>query len=570
MTDLGFTDTQQAIRSTIRDYLEREVEPLVGEMEAERTLPYEPIRKMVAVLGLGAEGELTQLIKDSPPAEMLKVFVPRVLSVEMSRVCAGMALSHGASIGLCAGNILSRGTQEQRREFAGPILRFEKIGAWALTEPQAGSAAIRDMRTTAVRDGDYWILNGSKTFITNAPYADTFVVYARVRNDDAERAEAFVCERGDPGLDTGKPFHKMGFRSSPTGEVFLSDCRIPADRLLGGGAERTNVKERLSKERVGLTGISYGIMERAFEIALQYARAAAGRAADRPISIDPAPADADVHRALELPADRLRRRVGRQASRRVSCRRQRRQALRRRDGDLRLPRGHPRPRRLRLHAGVRRRAPLPRFQAHRARRRHDRDPGAHRRPLARRELRHLRDPGMGYDTIAFDCSGAIAEVELARPERINAVSRRMIDELADVVEGIDADRTIRALLFRGRGRAFSAGADIAELSAYESAGEPLDHIERIQNVYNAIERLPIPTIAAIHGFAYGGGLELALCCDFRVMAADAKLGVPEIKLGVLPGAGGTQRLSRLLPATIAKQMVLLGEPIDAETALRHG
>ena len=272
MTDLGFTDTQQAIRSTIRDYLEREVEPLVGEMEAERTLPYEPIRKMVAVLGLGAEGELTQLIKDSPPAEMLKVFVPRVLSVEMSRVCAGMALSHGASIGLCAGNILSRGTQEQRREFAGPILRFEKIGAWALTEPQAGSAAIRDMRTTAVRDGDYWILNGSKTFITNAPYADTFVVYARVRNDDTERAEAFVCERGDPGLDTGKPFHKMGFRSSPTGEVFLSDCRIPADRLLGGGAERANVKERLSRERVGLTGISYGIMERAFEIALQYAR----------------------------------------------------------------------------------------------------------------------------------------------------------------------------------------------------------------------------------------------------------------------------------------------------------
>ena len=177
---------------------------------------------------------------------------------------------------------------------------------------------------------------------------------------------------------------------------------------------------------------------------------------------------------------------------------------------------------------------------------------------------------MGYETIAFECSGAIAEVELARPERINAVSRRMIDELADVVEGIDADRTIRALLFRGRGRAFSAGADIVELSAYESAGEPLDHIERIQNVYNAIERLPIPTIAAIHGFAYGGGLELALCCDFRVMAADAKLGVPEIKLGVLPGAGGTQRLSRLLPATIAKQMVLLGEPIDAETALRHG
>ncbi len=272
MNDLGFTETQQAIRSTIREYLEREVEPLVAEMEAERLLPYEPIKKMVAALGLGADGDLTQLTKESPPEEMLKFFVPRILSVEMSRVCAGMALSHGASVGLCVGNILSRGTPEQKKRFAGPILRFEKIGCWALTEPQAGSAAIRDMRSTAVRDGDYWVLNGSKTFITNAPYADTFVVYAKVRENGSERPEAFLCERGDPGLETGKPFHKMGFRSSPTGEVFLSDCRIPVDRILGGGADKADVKERLSRERVGLTAISYGIMERAFDIALRYAR----------------------------------------------------------------------------------------------------------------------------------------------------------------------------------------------------------------------------------------------------------------------------------------------------------
>jgi alkylation response protein AidB-like acyl-CoA dehydrogenase len=272
MTDLGFTETQQAIRSTIRQYLEREVEPLVPEMEAERLGPFEPLKRMVAALGLGGDGELTSLMKQSAPEEMLKLYVPRILSVEMARVCAGMALSHGASLGLCAGNILSKGTADQKSRFAGPILRLEKIGAWALTEPQAGSAALRDMRTTAVRDGDSWVLNGSKTFITNAPSADTFLIYAKVRDDESERAEAFICERGDPGLETGKPFHKMGFRSSPTGEVFLSDCRVPADRMLGGGAERANVKERLSRERVGLTGISYGIMERAFDIALQYAR----------------------------------------------------------------------------------------------------------------------------------------------------------------------------------------------------------------------------------------------------------------------------------------------------------
>jgi hypothetical protein len=272
MQSLGFTETQQAMRESMRAYLEREIAPLVPELESLALLPYEPLRKMAAALGLGADGELTSLIAESAPEEMLKFFVPRILSIEMARVNAGLALSHGASLGLCAGNILSKGTREQRERWAAPILRFEKIGAWALTEPQAGSAAIRDMRATARRDGDYYVLNGTKTFITNAPYADTFLVYARVSDAADARVEAFVCERGDAGLATGKPFHKMGFRSSPTGEVFLSDCRIPADRLLGLGRERANVRERLSRERVGLTAICYGIMERAFEIALAYAR----------------------------------------------------------------------------------------------------------------------------------------------------------------------------------------------------------------------------------------------------------------------------------------------------------
>jgi len=150
MKDLGFTETQQAIRSTIREYLEREVEPLVAEMEAERLLPYVPIRRMVAALGFGGDGELTQMIKDSPPEEMLKFFVPRILSIEMSRICAGMALSHGASLGLCAGNVLSKGTPEQKERFASPLLRFEKIGAWALTEPQAGSSDHRSRPDTSL------------------------------------------------------------------------------------------------------------------------------------------------------------------------------------------------------------------------------------------------------------------------------------------------------------------------------------------------------------------------------------------------------------------------------------
>jgi alkylation response protein AidB-like acyl-CoA dehydrogenase len=271
--DMEFTETQQMIRQTLRDYMTREIEPLVADMEAERLLPYDPLRKMVADLGLGRGGELAAMMAEAPAEENLKLFVPRVLSIEMSRVCAGFALSHGASLGLTLGNIRSKGTEEQKKRWGVPIAKLEKIGCWALTEPQAGSAAIRDMKARAVRDGDHYVLNGTKTFITNAPYADIFVVYAKLQNGASSSVEAFICERGDPGLETGKPFHKMGFKSSPTGEVFLSDCRIPADRLLGGEpSAKGAVRDRLSRERIGLQAISYGILERAFEIALKYAR----------------------------------------------------------------------------------------------------------------------------------------------------------------------------------------------------------------------------------------------------------------------------------------------------------
>lgn len=274
MIELEFTETQRLIRDTVREYLKREVEPLVPEMESGALPPYEPARRMVRDLGIGgAGGALTEAMQAAAPEDHLDLFVPTVLFAEISRVNAGFALSLGASIGLAGGAIQSRGTPEQIGKYLPPLLNVDRIGSWCLTEPQAGSAAIRDMKTRAVRDGDSFVLNGSKTFITNAPYADVFVVYARLREGDADNVQAFIVERDDPGLSTGPPFKKMGFRSSPTGEVFLSDCRIPADRILGGGiTERDHVRKSLASERMGLQIISYGLMERAFEIALQYAR----------------------------------------------------------------------------------------------------------------------------------------------------------------------------------------------------------------------------------------------------------------------------------------------------------
>lgn len=175
-----------------------------------------------------------------------------------------------------------------------------------------------------------------------------------------------------------------------------------------------------------------------------------------------------------------------------------------------------------------------------------------------------------HETLRFAVENTIAWVRLDRPQKLNAINPRMLLDLRSVVEAVRADESIRALVFIGTGRAFSAGADLAELLTLGSNAEFLGFLEGIQRVYDEIEALGRPTIAALNGIAFGGGCELAICCDFRIMGESAKLGVPEILIGMLPGGGGTQRLSRLLPPAIAKQMILLGDAIDAETAARHG
>jgi alkylation response protein AidB-like acyl-CoA dehydrogenase len=204
-----------------------------------------------------------------------------VLAIELSRVCPGFMLAFGASMGLAGGAIMRRGTPEQKRRWALPILTLEKIGAWGMTEPGAGSDAFRSMRTTAVPhpDGGY-VLNGQKTFITNAPYADVLVVYAKIDRGDGtaltDRAiEAFVLERGDAGLSLSKPMHKMGMHSSPTGEIFIEDCHVPADRLLGmveRASGRAGGRDVFHAERTAMAPMCVGIIQRCLEIAIDYAR----------------------------------------------------------------------------------------------------------------------------------------------------------------------------------------------------------------------------------------------------------------------------------------------------------
>jgi alkylation response protein AidB-like acyl-CoA dehydrogenase len=279
-TDL--TDTERLLRDTFRGWFTGELAPQVAAMEDGSITPYALMRTMHRTLGLDAmltrttDGAISG--SDAPVGGQLDANVARyartTFVAEMARVSPSFALSWGASTGLFGANVLGKGTPEQVERFAMPVLRAERVGAWGLTEPGAGSDALSGMRTTAIRDGDDYVLNGSKTFITNAPYADVFLIYARVQGGEFDGSiQPFIVERSDPGINTGPPMKKMGMRGSPTGEIFLEEMRIPVDRMVGGGVrQRSHVKSSLAAERGGLSVLSYGIAERCFEIARDYAK----------------------------------------------------------------------------------------------------------------------------------------------------------------------------------------------------------------------------------------------------------------------------------------------------------
>jgi len=174
-----------------------------------------------------------------------------------------------------------------------------------------------------------------------------------------------------------------------------------------------------------------------------------------------------------------------------------------------------------------------------------------------------------YKTIRIEKKEGIGYLTLNRPEVRNAFNHEMIDEIRDALRLIDIDEEIRVLIITGAGKAFQAGADIAELSVMK----PMDILrwnEGIVRINAALEKLRQPVIAAINGAAMGGGLELAISCTLRIIEESAKMAIPEVKLGIIPGTGGTQRLPRLIGKGRAAEILLTGEPIDAQEAYRIG
>lgn len=307
---IDWSDTDVIMRDTVREFIDKEIRPHLDGLESGELSPYPFARKLFSEFGLdvmAAEAVKTMLDKErergsgesreksggigalGEQASMAAVMVS-----ELAGVSIGLLSTIGVSLGLGAATIMSRGTLAQKERWLPELMTLEKIAAWAITEPDAGSDAFGGMKTYVKRDGVDYILNGQKTFITNGPYADVLIVYAKLdegnhastgssreRSSEDRRDRpvlTFVLDAGMPGLTQGKPFKKMGMMSSPTGELFFDNVRISPDRLLGeteshtGGDGRDSARANFAAERVGVALMSLGIINECHRLCLDYAK----------------------------------------------------------------------------------------------------------------------------------------------------------------------------------------------------------------------------------------------------------------------------------------------------------
>ena len=311
-----WSEEQQMVRTAVRQFVEKEVKPNLEALEHGDLPPYDILRSLFKSFGMdamaragferriakeklgdaakaggaeksgdaakapGATAESIADVAEGADGDGMASAFTMIPIIELCRYCPGMVTAMGVSMGLTASAILSRGTTAQKERWALDLLTMDKIGSWAITEPDSGSDAFGSMKSTARRDGDEYVLNGSKTFITNGPYADTIVFICKLDegNDPRDRKVlSFVLDRGMPGLEQSKPLRKMGMHSSPTGQLFLTDVRAGRDRLIGetedqpsGG--RSAAKDTFSMERSGVAAMALGIVEQCLELSVDYAK----------------------------------------------------------------------------------------------------------------------------------------------------------------------------------------------------------------------------------------------------------------------------------------------------------
>jgi alkylation response protein AidB-like acyl-CoA dehydrogenase len=297
---IEWNEQQQMIQKMVRDFVAKEVVPNLDDIEYNGVPPYDILRKMIKTFGMDVmatqnyekqiarekaadeNGEDAPTKKKDGPSEGAgdQAAMTMIPIIELSRHAQGLVTAMGVSMGLTGGAIMSKGTIEQKERWALPLLTLEKVGAWAISEPNSGSDAFGQMKTLAKRDGNGgYIINGSKTWITNGPYADTIVLICKLDEEGVEPKDrkivSFILDAGMEGLEQSKPFKKMGIGSSPTGELFFSDLKVGADRLLGGSETsygRSGAKATFMQERAGVAAMALGMVERALELSTAYAR----------------------------------------------------------------------------------------------------------------------------------------------------------------------------------------------------------------------------------------------------------------------------------------------------------
>jgi len=265
--DFSLTEEQELTRRTVREFAEREIAPRSRRMDETQEFPLDLMRR------IGSMGLLGVVFPPEYGGAGLTYPDFALIIEELARVDGAIALSVAAHNSLCSNHIYLAGNEEQKQRWLVPLAGGEKIGAWSLTEPTAGSDA-SGTRTTAVKDGDHWILNGSKTFATHGSVCDVAVVFAVTDQAKGKHGiSAFVLERGLAGWRPGKKEDKMGCRASDTAEIVMENCRVPGSHLLGQEGEGfIDALRILDGGRIGIGSLSVGIAQGAMEQAIAYAR----------------------------------------------------------------------------------------------------------------------------------------------------------------------------------------------------------------------------------------------------------------------------------------------------------
>lgn len=265
--DFEFNEEQLEMRRALRDFAEKEIVPNAAEWDEKKIFPLETIK------ALGELGFLGVIFPPEYGGAGLKYVDYALVIEELARADASVAITLSAHISLCANHIYEQGTEDQKKEFLTPLASGKWIGAWSLTEPEAGSDA-GGTRTTAVLDGDKWVLNGSKTFTTNGSVADVAIAMAVTdKTKGTHGISAFIVPRGTPGFRSGKKEDKLGHRASDTSEMVFEDCRIPKKLLLGEEGEGfISALKVLDGGRIGIAALGLGIAQAAFECALEYSQ----------------------------------------------------------------------------------------------------------------------------------------------------------------------------------------------------------------------------------------------------------------------------------------------------------